>query len=118
MSDANYQSLTEYGLKFATMMLQKAGEFHPFGAALDHDDKVHGIGGWNGDESPDPKDMSQLLVKAIQGELKNGKFQLGLLVYNGYMQTENGKSAAIVMHIISPNGKSDKIEYPYNTKRL
>lgn len=109
--------MIEYGIEFASKLLRDFGEFHPFGAAIDKNEKIVAIGGWNGEEYPNPKDLLKLLSDSLVGSMRKGEYKMGLIVYNGYTMKDGIKTDAINMYIIYPNETCDKVEIPYTATR-
>lgn len=71
--------LLMYCIDFARTMLQDSGEFYPFGAHLSSDEKLCAIGGYNGEEHPNPKEIYQLLCDGFAKGIQDGTL-LGIAV--------------------------------------
>lgn len=61
-----------YCTDFAKTMLEKYGEFHPFGAIVNSDGDVESRGAWTGEEHPNGQDVYALLIEALRNELMEG----------------------------------------------
>ena len=55
-----------YCIEFAKQMLADSQAFYPFGASLNRSGKVEALGGWNGEEHPEPAEVYGLLSGALQ----------------------------------------------------
>jgi len=73
-SPEQLHELLTYCLDFARTMLEKAGEFHPFGATLSQDGKVAAVGGYNGEEHPKAQEIYELLADAFRSGARTGEF--------------------------------------------
>lgn len=71
-SPEQLHDLLQYCMDFGKMMLEDAGEFHPFGAAIRVDGELVAFGGYDGNEHPDPEDIYQLLVDALAADARAG----------------------------------------------
>ncbi len=61
-----------YCTDFAKTMLEKYGEFHPFGAIVNSDGDVEAVSAWTGEEYPKGQDLYAFLIKALRQELMEG----------------------------------------------
>lgn len=63
----------DYCTDFAMTMLEKYGEFHPFGAIVNEEGEVEVRGVWAGDEHPRGQDVYALLIETLRKELIEGR---------------------------------------------
>ncbi|MUO79986.1 hypothetical protein GOZ78_22670 [Agrobacterium vitis] len=61
-----------YCTDFAKTMLEKYGEFHPFGAIVNLEGDVEARGAWTEEEHPNGQDVYALLIEALRKELMEG----------------------------------------------
>jgi hypothetical protein len=73
-SPEKLHELLMYCLNFASTMLEKSGEFYPFGATLSSDGKVSAIGGYGGKEHPQFQEVYQLLANGFRSGALTGEF--------------------------------------------
>jgi hypothetical protein len=73
-SPEKLHELLMYCLNFASTMLEKTGEFYPFGATLSPDGTVSATGGYNGEEHPQSQEIYQLLADAYRSGARTGEF--------------------------------------------
>lgn len=66
------EEIFQYCINFAEEMLNKSGEFHPFGAKLDQTKNVIAVGGWTGEEHPNSQELFSFLLNTLRGELNDG----------------------------------------------
>jgi hypothetical protein len=71
--------MLQYCIGFARTMLERAGEFHPFGARVSVDGRVAAVGGYNGEEHPAAADIYKLLSEAFRNGAKSAEY-LGVAV--------------------------------------
>lgn len=81
-SPEQLHEMLTYCMEFAQTMLEKAGEFYPFGAALDVEGQVVAQGGWDGEEHPNPRDIYQLLGIAFAKLAEERKIKGAALAAN------------------------------------
>ncbi len=72
MSDHLHSALN-YCVDFARLMLEKSGEFHPFGAIVNATGDVEARGAWTGEEFPKGQDVYELLMEGLRAELLDGR---------------------------------------------
>lgn len=61
-----------YCMDFARMMLDKSGEFYPFGATINPAGDVETKAAYTGDERPDPRELYQLLLQGLRADMSQG----------------------------------------------
>ncbi|MBC3881923.1 hypothetical protein H8K35_10455 [Undibacterium sp. LX40W] len=67
-------------IDFSRTMLEKSGEFYPFGGTLSTDGKVCAVGGDNGEEHPKPQEIFLLLAEAFSSSAQKGEILGAALV--------------------------------------
>jgi hypothetical protein len=79
VSSEHLQSLLVYCVNFGKQMLETSGAFYPFGAVLDPSGKLEAVGGWNGNEHPDPAEIYKLLSDALRARATGGEISAAAL---------------------------------------
>ena len=113
--NADCKILVEAVLPFAKQMLDRFGEFHPYGAAMAADGKVAAVGAQEGRERAASIAVIRQLKAAFIAGAKEGKFKATALVYNvSVALPATGKqSDAIAVSLNHRDGSSVKLLYPY-----
>jgi hypothetical protein len=116
-SPEKLHELLMYCLNFASTMLEKSGEFYPFGATLSPDGKVSATGGYNGEEHPQPQEIYQLLAEAYRSGARTGEFMAVALAANVNIpeQFSSASPDGIRVHI-EASGYSRFVYAPYAIK--
>lgn len=70
---ARLHAALDYCVDFAKTMLERRGEFYPFGSAIDLKGNVVAKGAWTGEEHPDRHDLYKLLLAALRREVLAGE---------------------------------------------
>ena len=70
-SPQQLHEMLTYCMELAQTMLEKAGEFYPFGATLTNG-QVAAQGGWDGEAHPKPSEIYELLGQAFSSLAKSG----------------------------------------------
>lgn len=101
-------------LRFAKLMLGKAGEFYPFGETADPAGTRSMRGGYNGEEHPDPREIYLLLQDAFARNVAEGNVAAVALAANVDIpeQYEAPYRDAIRVHV-EAQGYSRYIYLPY-----
>jgi hypothetical protein len=69
-------------MDFARTMLEKAGDFYPFGATISSSGNIGSVGGYNGEEHPKPQEIYQLLSSGFAAGAKSGEHLCTALAAN------------------------------------
>lgn len=93
VSPERLNELVTYCIDFARTMLEEAGDFYPFGATLTNDGKLAGVGGHNGEERPNPKEIYTLLGGSFAVDAAAGKLSAAALAANVSIPTEYSPSS-------------------------
>jgi hypothetical protein len=59
-------------MDFGKIMLEDSGDFYPFGAMIVVDGRLMAVGGYDGDEHPNPEDIYQLIFDALAADAQAG----------------------------------------------
>lgn len=104
---------------FARTMLERAGDFYPFGATLSKDGTLGSAGGYNGQERPKPQEIYTLLAQAFKADALNGNVLATALAANVNIPPEYSPSAPDGVRVhVEAAGFSRFIYVPYRiTKR-
>jgi hypothetical protein len=115
MQKQQLESLLKVVLPFGEMMLKNHGEFYPYGATMDVDEKITNVGGYTGDEHPKFVEVIKLLKGAFRRDGATGKIVACALVYDTRFtppgQTE--KTDAMAVDLDHRDGMSVTMIYPY-----
>ncbi|MFT3847578.1 MAG: hypothetical protein QM739_02560 [Propionivibrio sp.] len=79
---AECEHLMNATLPFAEQMLQKHGEFFPYGAALKTTGDISSVAGYDGREQPPSNDIIRLLKESFVKGAKSGEYKATALVYD------------------------------------
>jgi hypothetical protein len=66
------QSVLDFCVDFAKTMLERHGEFYPFGSLVDGEGRVVANAAWTGDEHPVGQDHYKFLLAALRQKLADG----------------------------------------------
>lgn len=107
-------------IEFARTMLERAGEFYPFGATVDRDGAVGAVGGYDGHEQPNPTDIYQLLSEGFAKGAAAGDYRGVALAANVNIPAQYSPPAPDGLRVhIESRGYSRFIYVPYRmSKRL
>lgn len=115
---AECEALMNVVLPFAEQMLQKHGEFFPYGAALMKNGQVVNIAGYDGHVQPQTRDIIRLLKQAFVDGAKEGDYKATALVYDMRVSLPSSgqKSDAIAISLNHENNYSVVVFFPYHLK--
>jgi hypothetical protein len=106
--------MLSYCTDFARTMLEKSGEFYPFGAVLDLKGNVAAEAGWNGDEHPNPQEIYRLLAGAFASQAATSQILGAALAANVNVPAEYGAPAPDALRVhLECRGYSRFIYVPY-----
>lgn len=102
-------------MPFAEQMLQKHGEFFPFGAALKSNGEVASVASYDGREQPPSKDIIRLLKDGFIQGAKSGEYKATALVYDVKvtLPVSGKKSDAIAVSLNHRENYSVIVLFPY-----
>lgn len=106
--------LLTYCMQFAELMLRDAGEFYPFGATTGLDGQVRAVGGSDGTERPDPREIFAMLGESFAAEAGAGSILGAALAANVDVPAdyEAPYPDALRVHLEAP-GFSRQVYVPY-----
>jgi hypothetical protein len=106
-------ALVSYCLDFATVMLDEAGEFFPFGAVIGPDGKVKSVGGCAGNESLVPQEICRLLSDALIAGARDGSIIAAALASKVNIPQEYSPLPDGIRVLVESEGYSRYIYSPY-----
>ena len=107
-----------YCMEFAQIMLERAGEFYPFGATLDAQGQVGAQGGWNGEEHPNPREIYKLLADSFASMANSGEIRGAALAANVDVPAEYEAPARDALRVhLEADGYARFIYIPYRLHR-
>jgi hypothetical protein len=112
---AECENLMNTALPFAEQMLQKHGEFFPYGAALKENGEIASVAGYDGRELPPSNDIIRLLKEAFVKGAKSGEYRATALVYDVKitLPSSEQKSDAIAVSLNHRENYSVVVYFPY-----
>jgi hypothetical protein len=117
MNNAKLESenLMNSALPLAEQMLQKHGEFFPYGQALSVKGEIVEVAAYDGRENPPSADLIRLLNEAFVRGAKSGKYRATALVYDVRVQlpATEVKSDAIAVSLNHRDNYSVVVFFPY-----
>lgn len=73
-SPQQLHEMLTYCINFSRTMLERTGDFYPFGATLSPQGVVAAVGGYDGEERPKPIDIYKLLGSAFSAGAKKHEY--------------------------------------------
>ncbi|PWV56222.1 hypothetical protein [Chitinophaga sp. S165] len=115
LPEVNIDSLRKLIIDQATAFLKEAGEFYPFGAAMDKNDELRPIGIYWGEEHPDSKEMIDRLSEALWNGIVRGDYKMAAMGIDVYISDDssNGKTSAVEIRVVHHDGKVVRYYLPY-----
>lgn len=112
---AECESLMNAALPFAEQMLQKHGEFLPYGAALKANGEIASVAGYDGREQPPSNDIIRLLKDGFVKAARSGEYKATALVYDVrvVLPSTGKKSDAIAVSLNHRDDYSVTVFFPY-----
>ena len=112
---AECENLMNAALPFAEQMLQKHGEFFPYGAALKGNGEIASVAGYDGREQPPSNDIIRLLKEGFVQGAKSGEYKATALVYDVRVTVPSTgtKSDAIAVSLNHRDNYSVVVFFPY-----
>ena len=109
------ERLMSAALPFAEQMLQKYGEFFPYGHALNVKGEVIAVAAYDGQERPPSAEVIRLLKQAFVQGAKANKYMATALVYDVRVQLPSSgtKSDAIAVSLNHKDNYSVVVFFPY-----
>lgn len=102
-------------LPFAQQMLQKHGEFFPYGGAINPAGAIVGVATDAGRENPTSDEVIATIKKCFIAGARRGEYRATALVYDGRVPTPatGKKSDAIAVALDHEDGYSVTVFFPY-----
>lgn len=69
-------------LPFAQQMLERHGEFIPYGGAMKPNGEIVSVAGYDGDEYPPSQDIIDLLKDAFRAAGRSGEYKATAIVFD------------------------------------
>lgn len=114
MAHPDLEELMNSSLDLAKSLLDKYGEFYPFGMSKSKDGGGNINSGWNGDDRPKSQDVIEILVKNYQNEALAGKITSACICSDVKIHNKDfGDSDAISCELECINGESVMVYLPY-----
>jgi hypothetical protein len=112
---ADCEAVMNVALPFAEEMLQKHGEFFPFGATMNAKGEISHVGGYDGREHPPSADIIKLLKDGFRAGAKNGELKATALVYDVrvILPGSGEKSDAVAVSLNHRANYSVVVLFPY-----
>jgi len=109
------QQLMDSVLPFAEQMLNKHGEFVPYGGVMKSNGEIISVAGTDGEEQPKSTDIIQILQDGFRNEAENGNYKATAIVYDVRVRSpETGDpSDAIAIALDHKSGYSVVVLLPY-----
>jgi len=106
------------GLPFAEQMLQKHGEFFPFGTAMTPSGEIVNIGGYDGREQPPSQDVINLLKDGFRAAAKGNKYKATALFFDvrTVPPSTSEKTDAVAIALDHKDNYSVIVYFPYKLK--
>jgi len=103
---------------FARTMLESAGDFYPFGAALSPAGQISAVGTHTGEERPAPQELYRLLAEGFAAGARKGDYVATALAANVDIPAEYGAALpeGLRVHLESA-GYSRFVYIPYRVKK-
>ena len=102
-------------MPFAKQMLEKHGEFYPYGASMSTEGKISSVGGYTGSEHPKSTELIDMLKSAFRRDANAGKIRACAVVYDIRVvppgQTQ--RTDAVKVDLDHRDGASIVVVYPY-----
>lgn len=113
------EAVLDFLLQFAKKMLEKNGEFYPFGATMMRDGSIAAAGYMDDDDHPQSQRVIDGLLTAYRTGAKTGSYRAVGLAYaiTTLPPGATEKSDAIAVRLDHVDGSSVVVVYPYRIVR-
>ena len=114
-SRAESQQLMNAALPFAEQMLEKHGEFFPYGLALNTEGKIVSVAGHSEKQQPQASEIIQIIKSGFIEGAKLGQYRATALVYDVRvaLPSSGNKSDAIAVSLNHKDDYSVIVHLPY-----
>ncbi len=99
MAHPDMNALLDEGLRIAAHLLEKNGEFFPFGVTISTDGKINHVQGYTGEDYPPSQDLINLLLNGFLAGAKSGDYRATSLVCDTHIFL-NGNSKTDAINVI------------------
>jgi hypothetical protein len=112
---ADCERLMNDRLPFAIQMLERHGEFYPFGGALKTDGTTVHVGAFDGDEHPPSADVIAWLTRGFVDGAREEIYRATALIYDvkTTIPSTGARSDAIAVSLDHRSGYSVVVMFPY-----
>ena len=112
---ADVEELMNSMLPFGQQMLEKHGEFIPYGAAMTSANEIVSVAGYDGDEKPLSQDIIELLKEGFRSAAEKGEYIATALFFDVRVTLpgSNEKSDAIAVALDHKENYSVIVLFPY-----
>ena len=109
------EDLMNEALPFAKQLLQKHGEFYPYGMAMQPDGKISAVAVANGSDHPKSAEVISDLKKAFIDGVRAKRYKATALVYDSrvVVPKTGNQSDAIAVSLNHRDGYSVVVFFPY-----
>lgn len=103
MTQENIDSIRQLVIDQATAFLKDAGEFYPFGVAIDKNDELRPVGIYIDDEQPESGTVIDRLGEALWKGIEQGDYRMVGMGIDVYLPDDSpaGKTSAIEIRVLN-----------------
>ncbi|MDH3637599.1 MAG: hypothetical protein OES09_03960 [Gammaproteobacteria bacterium] len=112
---AEAEDLINAVLPVAQQMLEKYGEFIPYGGAMKPNGEVVSVPGYDGNEQPSSQEIINLLKDSFRAAGKNGEYKATAIVFDVHVIAPGSdeKTDAVAVALDHKEGYSVVVLFPY-----
>lgn len=120
VSEKDVKKLMKVHVSFAEEMLEKHGEFYPFGAAMRPNKSIISVSVSDEDDHPDPQTLIDGLNEAFRNGAEQGEYDATALFYGGRVKLSEhlDSSDAIVVQLDHRDKISTRTYLPFEMKTV
>ncbi len=116
--DKKLHELLMYCIDFSETMLIDSAEFYPFGAVIGSEGEIKAIGAYDGEETPDSKELYKILLESFSTQVANQGLIATALASNVNIPSEYSPEASDGLRVqLETKGYARYIYVPYTIKR-
>ena len=102
------------GISFAKEMLEKYGEFHPYGRSMNHHGAIANVSAYDGDEYPPGAELLGLLENGLRQKVRSDQDIAIATFTNVSLRDEQGEAIdAVQVGLEHKDGYSINVYYPF-----
>ena len=109
----DYDALLQFLMPFAQQMLNKHGEFFPFGAGVNTNGEVEAHATYDGNEMPASEEVIAMLVQGFQGKARDGSIRSCGICFDGRIVEDGEKVDAVIFYLEHVSGDASKVYTTY-----